>query len=626
VTWHLEDYKLGSSPDRQYTALSYYWGDGALSKSFQLNGCEFRVLESAFAIIDAICNNSELWQGDSCCDSWWWIDSICINQNDPRERESQVKLMGRIYSQSQKTIGWLRKGSGIKEQVKKEDPTFTRDGDEAIKSLQKLRSYYSETKRRPSEQREVKIDVSFANWEAIEELFLRPWWKRVWTLQEYLVPDTFHFWCDRSHISRESLNKSIYAIYKLAKMPGQKKRLSAESWRPVWNRRRLCQWYQEKGDSLPLVALISYGSESNATDPKDRIYSVLDLAQGGHDKDLVKPNYKDSCSVSDAYITFFKAFVENHNSLDIICFVEIFNQRGQSSKSVSELPSWVPDWTAEVASCVLPVMASQASNSGIGNFRPRRRMDEHKGLQGYAASGRHSPEHTISEDNKTLECSGTIVDVVQSVAGTSNESCLGAVLSQERASDLLDEISRTLLLDREDRYLNRRVSPGQSYNDFRGLCQAAERHPEDVPDLFFRWFRLNQDLVIQGHSLREICKRSSKRPEFASRYPPTPTGTSTQSQFYSRFVDTTQCMGKMLVTTRDDRIAMAPKRAQKGDKVCVILGCSIPLVLRKKATPNGNHKFCYEVIGECYLDGFMAGEAIQQADAGYLEYEKFRLV
>jgi hypothetical protein len=532
--------------------------------------------------------------------------------------------MERVYYYSYRTIGWLGKGSGNVDQV--EDYAFTRRGDEAIESLHTLNDYYYNIKKPPTDQKTAGTVGSFANWKAVEELLLRPWWTRVWTLQEYLVPKKFLFWCDRSHISRESLNKAIYAISRLARLSGQGNCLSAKSWLPVWTRRRLSHWYQERGNTLPLVALISYGSESKATDPKDRIYSVLGLAKGDNDKDLIEPNYKKHCNASEAYLTFFKAFVQKHASLDIICFVEMFNQRCQSSKSVSELPSWVPDWTAEVASCAVPVMASQASNPWIGNFRPLREMNGHKGRQGYAASGRHSPRYTISKDNKIFKCRGTIVDIVQSIAGTRNKSCLGTVLSQKTASFILDEISRTLLLDREDKYLNRRASPGQFYNDFRGLCQAAERHPEDVPDLFFRWFRLNQDLVIQGHSLREICKRSSKRPEFASRYPPTPTGTSTQSQFYSRFVDTTQYMGKMLVTTRDDRIAMAPKRAQKGDRVCVILGCSIPLVLRKKATPNGNHKFCYEVIGECYLDGIMAGEAIEQADAGYLEYEKFRLV
>ena len=36
-----------------------------------------------------------------------WIDAICINSKDPRERAQQVLLMSRIYSSAAKTIVWL---------------------------------------------------------------------------------------------------------------------------------------------------------------------------------------------------------------------------------------------------------------------------------------------------------------------------------------------------------------------------------------------------------------------------------------------------------------------------------------------------------------------------------------
>jgi len=36
-----------------------------------------------------------------------WLDQICINQGDEDEKEQQVKLMARIYSQARQVIGWL---------------------------------------------------------------------------------------------------------------------------------------------------------------------------------------------------------------------------------------------------------------------------------------------------------------------------------------------------------------------------------------------------------------------------------------------------------------------------------------------------------------------------------------
>jgi hypothetical protein len=50
---------------------------------------------------------------------------------------------------------------------------------------------------------------------------------------------------------------------------------------------------------------------------------------------------------------------------------------------------------------------------------------------------------------------------------------------------------------------------------------------------------------------------------------------------------------------------MAPEISQAGDIVCILFGCSVPVVLRKTA---GETKF--EFIGECFVDGYMSGEAV----------------
>ncbi|KAH8751755.1 heterokaryon incompatibility protein-domain-containing protein [Hyaloscypha finlandica] len=38
---------------------------------------------------------------------WLWVDALCINQEDLKERESQVSLMGQIYSSATEVIVWL---------------------------------------------------------------------------------------------------------------------------------------------------------------------------------------------------------------------------------------------------------------------------------------------------------------------------------------------------------------------------------------------------------------------------------------------------------------------------------------------------------------------------------------
>ena len=62
--------------------------------------------------------------------------------------------------------------------------------------------------------------------------------------------------------------------------------------------------------------------------------------------------------------------------------------------------------------------------------------------------------------------------------------------------------------------------------------------------------------------------------------------------------------GRSLITTADGRLGLAPEGTEAGDWICVVLGCRSPLILRPKDSLN------HEVVGECYMEGIMAGEAL----------------
>ena len=58
----------------------------------------FPVLDSLYPILDAICDAHSF-----DVNSWYWIDSICINQEDKNEVSSQVPLMGQLYGAATST-------------------------------------------------------------------------------------------------------------------------------------------------------------------------------------------------------------------------------------------------------------------------------------------------------------------------------------------------------------------------------------------------------------------------------------------------------------------------------------------------------------------------------------------
>ncbi|KAH6662522.1 hypothetical protein B0J14DRAFT_287597 [Halenospora varia] len=77
------------------------------------------------------------------------------------------------------------------------------------------------------------------------------------------------------------------------------------------------------------------------------------------------------------------------------------------------------------------------------------------------------------------------------------------------------------------------------------------------------------------------------------------------------------------MTTRKGYLGWAPdsantrkmKEAIPGDLICILLGCSVPMVVR----PKGEQ---YEIIRECYVQGFMHGEALKNTDALGLKIER----
>lgn len=80
---------LASSP--KYTALSYAWGDETNATTISINSERTTITTN----LDIALRNLWLKEGE---DVSVWADSICINQADDTEKESQVRMMGEIYT------------------------------------------------------------------------------------------------------------------------------------------------------------------------------------------------------------------------------------------------------------------------------------------------------------------------------------------------------------------------------------------------------------------------------------------------------------------------------------------------------------------------------------------------
>jgi hypothetical protein len=80
------------------------------------------------------------------------------------------------------------------------------------------------------------------------------------------------------------------------------------------------------------------------------------------------------------------------------------------------------------------------------------------------------------------------------------------------------------------------------------------------------------------------------------------------------------CMhGKLFAMSFDQQYSfLLPLDALKGDFICIVLGCSFPLVLRRFESR-------YWLVGEAYVHNIMRGETMEDFQTGKYIVEDFQL-
>lgn len=89
-----------------------------------------------------------------------------------------------------------------------------------------------------------------------------------------------------------------------------------------------------------------------------------------------------------------------------------------------------------------------------------------------------------------------------------------------------------------------------------------------------------------------------------------------------------ECHSDCFFNTPDGLIALCPPSARHGDLIVVLQGGRVPSILRQQGGPRTASKdtIRFELIGECYLLGYMEGRAIREQQANNLPAEASELV
>ncbi|KAI1161520.1 heterokaryon incompatibility protein-domain-containing protein [Nemania serpens] len=591
----LQSFSL-EGPIPPYHALSYSWvcdnSGAARNHVIQIEKQQLPILDTLHHFLYVLSS-----KGTPIDTAWWWIDSICIDLENVKERGEQVQLMRRIYRDAHKVIFWLGEGS---------DNT-----DQAIDFIKLLNKTIRQEIYSPEEIRSIfQQDRYLPHWAALTSFFRQRWWTRIWTLQEYTMPKSSSFWNGTRSVGRRAVEGAMMAADRCTALAFK----GTSAFTQAFNRRRvrvrrLHDLEQEPAAkvSMSLVALAAYSSCYDATDDRDRLYGIRALA---NDAFLLDVNY--TLSVEDTYLHFTKSFIEHYKSLDIMCFASI-----HSPQPGSLLPSWVPDWRSTVDPLVTPLMVSQSARTNIGNLRPPAVVSEPGDpFPCYAASKNSVAVYEI--EGSTLLARGTVIDRVDGlVRSRTTELIQSSALNSPKPPaspemacsplDILRSVCKSLVLDRKDRLMRFAMPTEEFFQDFMRLCaQLITGSTPLVAKEFQEWFDWTKPLQIQGHSFESILYNGMGASiNFLSSA--LNQDENIMDTFFGRFFDTVVKRSLRLMVTCNGRIGLAPEKAMKGDLVCVLFGCSVPVLLRQS-----DQKETFTFVGECFLDGFMEGAALEQ--------------
>ena len=153
-----------------YAALSYVWGDESKPRSIIVNGKDVQVTRNLEGALRAFQEQAEFADGFRL-----WVDAISINQQDSEERGRQVQRMRDIYRNAWTVLAWLgesRYGS-----------------DEAIQLVRNL-CHFAVSNRGKELEAYLRTEPDYLGhgcWLALQELMDRPYWSRVWIIQEIIM-------------------------------------------------------------------------------------------------------------------------------------------------------------------------------------------------------------------------------------------------------------------------------------------------------------------------------------------------------------------------------------------------------------------------------------------------------
>lgn len=316
-----------------FEALSYTWGPPPESRQITINRHKVPVRPNLFTGLMYLRRPDRT--------RTIWIDALCINQSDIEERDKQVLRMRDIYSMATSVQVWLGEAGeedALALQLVREISAVVQDPEDLLNSG---------TQNSYIEQWEPLFNAAVPKTiKALNDLFNRPWWTRVWIVQELSLakqPEA-HVICGSISMPWLSFLVAAYAVEELWNTANHL--LWSEYPDEPLNgfqtgiRMAQCRYSDATFPRFRLLELLNQHRDCEATNARDYVYGLLGMSGDGEQAGIV-PRY--AASVIDIYTDLVRKLVRATESLDVLCAC-----RGE--RNLTALPSWVPDWSTDAVS------------------------------------------------------------------------------------------------------------------------------------------------------------------------------------------------------------------------------------------------------------------------------------
>ena len=660
---NLVEAKLSQKPS--YEALSYRWTDPDKENPDLVfcNGVDFPVGPNLYAAL------TRFRLGD--VPRALWVDQLCIDQTDDPEKAQQLLIMGDIYSKAQRVLAWL-------------GPTDD-DSDKAMDLFPKLVDHLQTLDQKQNEKNiekgnhEMSIDdttlmqtlnslpeLEETNKRALHKLFLRPFFSRVWTLQELALGRDSVIVCggeefpfavlERFNEGYQTDNNGYWdrTLDLLSGHEGGHDPKSPE--RPV-NTHVHVVWTLKGLDSLASrsssARALNMLRGLDCSQAEDRVYSILRFLPPTLAQHLTAVK---RVSVQELFTDLATFELTQNQSMDFLSAAGMCqhrrsypSRRDDPLRPRLDLPTWVPDWTYWIVTHGLWVMNADAIQKGCGllyqaagNLRGDARLAVVDDTNILCVQGKIFDE--IAECVEPFEFpvvsknhieDKTYLQPVQGMTGTQmtnyskdfqkNDTVNYVLRSMEHLKlqadsciamakncKMYDDDIGTTTACRQT-LIGGMIS--RNIGSVRGgvLIRATN---EEANQLFTEW-ELSLEIIEHMNRFPEVLSRLSD--------PQNPAPNSEDMSFLFRAQEMMQkwknlkwrngfaveamslaCKGRRFYRSRKGFMGLAPDIAQQGDKICLVSGCCTPFIIRG----GGSH---FSLVGESYVHGVMDGELMSDA-------------